>query len=94
MAAVRWPATAEDLKAAGYRAVFFGRCRSCGASVLWARTPAGKLMPLVEKRVATHVNYGGGKVECLEVRTFKPHFADCPQANLWRKSGKEAANAT
>ena len=61
MAAVIWPETAENLKAAGYRAACYGSCRSCGARVLWARTPAGKLMPLIEKRVETHVYHGGGK---------------------------------
>ena len=93
MTAVIWPETAENLKVAGYRAACYGSCRSCGARVLWARTPAGKLMPLIEKRVATHVYYGGGKGEWVEVLTFKPHFADCPQADLWRESGQKAANA-
>jgi ribonuclease HI len=51
-------------------------CRSCGASIVWTRTPNGKPVPLslalVEER--------GG------VRITKTHFVDCEQSREWRRT--------
>ena len=85
MAAVHWPATAEALRAAGYRGQRWGACRSCGARVLWARTPQGKRMPLAEVEVEA-------MMPCeLDFTAYRPHFADCPQGKSWSGSGREAA---
>lgn len=50
-------------------------CRSCGASIVWTKTAAGKPVPLslamVEER--------GG------VRVTKTHFVDCPDGRGWKK---------
>lgn len=50
-------------------------CRSCGASIVWTKTPAGKAVPLslalVEER-------GGVKVT-------KTHFVDCPDGRGWKR---------
>lgn len=75
-------------------------CKSCGAPVDWAVTPAGKRMPLdvgpaengnltlklgiAVPRTEEHVAAG------LPARVS--HYATCPQANLWRKPVKEAAS--
>lgn len=51
-------------------------CRSCGANIVWAKTPAGKPVPLslalVEERAG--------------LRIAKTHFADCQQSREWRRS--------
>lgn len=50
-------------------------CRSCGASIVWSKTAAGKPVPLslalVEER-------GGSRVT-------KTHFVDCPDGRGWKK---------
>jgi hypothetical protein len=72
-------------------------CRSCGAEIVWARTPSGKLMPLDPERVL------GGTIELdpdedaslvtrfVGKRDGQPHyvshFATCPQASQHRRRG-------
>lgn len=50
-------------------------CRSCGANIVWAKTAAGKAVPLslalVEER--------GGQ------RITKTHFVDCPDGRGWKR---------
>lgn len=48
-----------------------GRCRSCGAVVLWVETQGGKRMP---------VDYPPDESSLVE-----SHFATCPQAKEWRR---------
>ena len=50
-------------------------CRSCGMPMVWARTPAGKPLPL---SVATIEIRDG-------VRYALPHFVDCPEAKDWSR---------
>jgi hypothetical protein len=57
------------------------RCRSCGATVVWVITEGnakrpGKRMPLSAAKTETNV---------LGERVAPSHFADCPQANDWRR---------
>jgi hypothetical protein len=68
-------------------------CRSCGAEIIWCRTPAGKAIPidpgpvdggnvtvsqdLFGGWIATVVGHGQGD--------HVAHFATCPHANDWRK---------
>ena len=66
-----------------------GRCRSCGAEVLWCRTEAGKLTPLnvrPEKRIV--VDHETARV----VDTYLPHWASCPNAEAHRR-GKEGSGS-
>lgn len=44
-------------------------CRSCGAPIVWIKTPRGKLMP----------------VEAYGKKKGESHFAHCAQASDWRK---------
>lgn len=53
-----------------------GRCTSCGAAVLWIRTPKGARMPL---SVATIRTDESGR------RWALTHFADCPNAAKHRR---------
>lgn len=52
---------------------YVAKCGSCGAAMVWVKTPAGKAMPL--------------SLRTAEIRdgvTYAmPHFADCPQAREW-----------
>ena len=71
-------------------------CRSCGASIFWARTEKGKLIPLDERarddgtiivrfddelRAIVGVPADAFPGEPLYVS----HFATCPQAERWRR---------
>lgn len=73
-------------------------CRSCGAPVLWARTRAGKAMPLdaaptADGNVALLGTNGcevlagqslaAARAEHREL--YLTHYATCPQADAWRK---------
>ena len=72
-------------------------CRSCGASVLWCLTPAGKLMPVnsdpveggnLNVRLGTTKDAHGRFIPVVEVKTgggFVSHFATCKDAPDWRK---------
>lgn len=51
------------------------RCRSCGAQIVWARTEAGRAIPLS----LTTVEERDG------VRYALTHFADCPHGKEWSK---------
>lgn len=68
-------------------------CRSCGAAIIWAVTPAGKRMPLdaqPAKRIVLD-DYGvktfGDEAPCAQVvDTYTSHFATCPNAAQHRKA--------
>ena len=76
-------APAEVLRAAGYRGQRWGNCRSCGARVLWARTPTGKAVPLSEIECEAQMTCES------EFKTYRPHFSDCPEGARWSGSGSE-----
>lgn len=69
-----------------------GKCRSCGARVVWAVTEHGRRMPLDAEPVA-----GGtftlttSRGELVATSTpgvelgYVSHFATCPQAGAWRR---------
>lgn len=67
-------------------------CRSCGAAILWAVTPAGKRMPVdaqPTKRISLD-SYGVKTFGDLApvanvVDTYTSHFATCPSAAQHRK---------
>lgn len=48
-------------------------CASCGAGMVWVRTPKGKAMPL-----------SAATIETREGRRYAlPHWIDCPDAKEW-----------
>lgn len=72
-------------------------CRSCGAEITWARTPANKAMPLdAEPNPAGNVMLADGGAQVLgplelsgltdaereELRM--PHHATCPDGAAWK----------
>ncbi len=62
-----------------------GTCSSCGAAILWARTEAGKAMPInakPEKRVVLGSRTGRAHV----LDTYLPHWASCPSADQHRRT--------
>lgn len=54
------------------------KCRSCGASIVWFSTTAGKSMPVDAATVQP-------TDEQLELPRHVSHFATCPNANQHRK---------
>jgi hypothetical protein len=74
-----------------------GRCRSCGAEVIWAKTEAGRPMPVdVEPDPAGNLHLwldGNHEYRCAVIveswpdyrPRFRPHFATCPDAQSWRR---------
>lgn len=63
------------------------RCRSCDAPIVWARTLAGKAIPVDWETTTT------SEQDAREVR-FDParhrsHFATCPHAGAWRRKDLE-----
>ena len=56
-------------------------CSSCGASIVWFKTAAGKRIPVDEASTlptdAAHQ---------LDLKRHKSHFATCPNANQHRRA--------
>lgn len=63
-------------------------CKSCEASITWAKSAAGKAMPLELDAAGTWVIVDGVARQ-LEIGDegpfYKSHFASCPQASSWRR---------
>lgn len=78
---MEWPATGAELRAAGYRSRGRAQCRSCGAEIIWAITPYGRLMPM--ERVPD-VDDG--------VQRFRSHFATCVDAAAHRVASAKRVN--
>jgi hypothetical protein len=56
-------------------------CRSCGASIVWFKTKAGKSIPVDFTSVAqTDTEYDSTR--------HVAHFATCPEGKRWSKKGK------
>lgn len=68
-------------------------CRNCSAVIVWAKTEAGKRMPLDAEPVADGnlVLLGGiARAATAEEKKagwklYRPHWASCPQSDLWRR---------
>lgn len=62
-------------------------CNSCGAEIIWAKTPAGKDMPLDVKGETLWIVEGGAgqPSTCRPVQVRKSHFATCPNAAQHRR---------
>ena len=75
---MKFPATSEEMKAAGYEYTNEGFCRGCGEQIEWWITPKGKRMPITVKSTATITRASG------DVR--EPHWASCPKAEDFRKA--------
>lgn len=72
-------------------------CRSCGEFIEWARTAAGKLMPLDPlgdggNVIVTRDIDGVLVVESVSTRDWPTgrtsHFVTCPEAKEWRNPRK------
>lgn len=64
------------------------RCRSCGAAVVFVRTPAGKWAPLDAEPLRLFVlDYPAeldGRPQARMVQAYRPHFSTCPNADEHR----------
>ncbi len=65
------------------------RCKTCGQSIQWAVTEAGKKVPLdhpPENRfVKTNRHLPDVELHVRMTETYVSHFATCPQADQHRK---------
>ena len=73
---MNWPATGEELKAAGYKALGSEKCASCEAPITWAQNPAGGTIAL--ELVPD---------DDPEVRRFRSHFGSCFAKVTERRKG-------
>lgn len=69
-------------------------CRSCGATVLWTRTVAGKAMPLDPTPIdGGNVVLENGRARVVSkanpapdgAKRYVSHHATCPQRARWRR---------
>lgn len=71
-----------------------GKCRGCGADVLWSMTENGKAIPLNPEPVLN----GNLVLECCNalarrvkpspgVKAYQSHFVTCPDAGKFRRAG-------
>lgn len=74
---IKWPATSDELKKAGYVYDTDGVCRGCQSPIEWWITPAGKKMPISVQKA------GDVLFNSAEVRVS--HFANCPEAKTFRR---------
>jgi len=77
MMSVKFPATSDELKAAGYEYSNDANCRGCGEKIEWWITPADKKMPMTVRSTAT-IQHATGDVR-------EPHWSTCPNASYFRK---------
>jgi hypothetical protein len=75
--ALKFPATSDELKAAGYEYTGDANCRGCGETIEWWITNGGKKMPMSVRSTAT-IQHATGDVR-------EPHFVSCPNASDFRK---------
>ena len=76
---MNFPASREQLKAAGYRFSFARRCKRCDAALEFYDTPAGRLAPLE-----------GVLVEGKWL--MDSHFKTCPFRDEFRRAAPKAAS--
>lgn len=71
------------------------KCRSCGADIIWAKTPKGKAMPIdaqpnPEGKLALHggivVTVGSGPQIGFSDERYISHFGTCPNASFHRRT--------
>lgn len=62
-----------------------GTCRSCGASIDWYSTPAGKAMPMNAGAIHLQTSGGGPDPELGEFDTADTHWASCPYAGRYKR---------
>ena len=72
---VTWPATGEELKAAGYQSTGRDRCKSCGAEIVWATHP----------KTGRHLALELVPDDDPEIRRYQGHFTTCFAAATHRR---------
>lgn len=63
------------------------QCKSCGAEIIWAKTPAGKNMPLNADGEKRFLVEGGATqiITCRPIVVRTSHFSTCPNADQHRR---------
>lgn len=65
---MRWPATPDEIRAAGYEYDQASQCKACSRRIHWAWTPNRKRMPL----------------DRLSDGRLQPHWATCEYAERFK----------
>ena len=84
-----------------------GKCRACGAGIVWIKTFSGKNMPCDAAPVYYHkekgpdriVTTGGNVLSCKIAASpsqstyvgYIPHWSTCPKAKRFKKAAKRPA---
>ena len=79
---MKWPATSDQMKAAGYEYLNDSRCigPNCGEEIEWWLSPHDKRQPF-SVRKAGNVLFNSGEVR-------EPHHATCPDVDQFRRKPK------
>lgn len=62
-----------------------GKCRGCGAEIIWVTTANRKSMPVDAKPETRMVEIGAGSGVFEAKKAYVSHFATCPKAGEFRK---------
>ena len=58
----------------------YAKCRSCEAEIIWAKTKAGKAIPLDRSPVMIRWVREGTTDVVVQKTTYQTHFVTCPNA--------------
>lgn len=75
---MNFPATSNELRAAGYEYDNESTCRGCGETIEWWITPKGNKMPMSVQRKSADVLHSSEEVRVS-------HFQTCPKAGDFRR---------
>ncbi len=64
-----------------------GRCKTCDAEIVWAKTEKGRPIPLDREPELRYVREGESDIVILR-STYQTHFVTCPDAKEHRKREK------
>jgi len=74
---MKWPATSNEMRAAGYEYDNDSNCRGCGQFIEWWISPKGTKMPISVLRSPHPLK--------SNEETRQPHFIDCSKAKDFRR---------
>lgn len=76
-----WPATAEELRSAGWIDQKKSKWCSCGKVLFWFLTPQKKWIPLEAVSEAMPVSYRPHHANCRDVKNFRTAQRPKPKTN-------------
>jgi hypothetical protein len=83
---LEWPATSEQLKAAGFADAQSSKWCSCGVMIHWYKTPGGKWIPL---SMTSDLKLEPHHATCKNVRDFQQADREHAERSEERVRGKK-----